>query len=292
MSGTVAPWDHAADVIGVEQLQELMRSGAPLRLLDVRWRQDRPEGLPEYLRGHIPDALFVDMDYELSATSRPPEEGHHPLPGLEEFTQTAQRWGVEPDQTVVVYDDMKNLSAARAWWLLRHAGFTDVRVLDGSLRAWTGAGLPLQGEMALSEPSEVALQWGRMPTAQVDQILHRDPASALIDARPARRYAGLDDPLSPRPGHIPGAISAPTAENVDAQGRLLPADALRRRYVDLGVDPSQPVYCYCYSGIHSSHTVLALRRAGFHPVLYPGGFGQWSHSEHLEVISETPSPST
>lgn len=270
-------------LIGAEELHALQSSGAPLSVLDVRWRQDRPEGLPEYLQGHIPGAVFVDLDYELTAPGRPAEEGSHPLPSTEDFQETARRWGLEDGQTVVVYDDLKNLSSARAWWLLRHAGVKDVRVLDGSLRAWSGADLPLDTGIELAEPGSITLSSGTLPTVSADEIASLDDDSLLIDARPATRYSGQEDPLSARPGHIPGAVNVPTSENVDDQGRLLPPEQIRRRYAEWGAEPGKTVFCYCFSGIHSAHTVLALQHAGIKAALYPGGYGQWQQDPENSV---------
>ncbi|MGQ7381089.1 sulfurtransferase, partial [Streptococcus suis] len=93
--------------------------GGPVRVLDVRWRLDRPDGLPEYRDGHIPGAQYVDLDHELAAHGEP-TEGRHPLPPVEALQEAARRWGIDDGDTVVVYDDLKNLSSARAWWLLRY----------------------------------------------------------------------------------------------------------------------------------------------------------------------------
>lgn len=263
--------------ITVEELRALQRTGAPLTLLDVRWRQDRPEGLPEYLAGHIPGAVFVDLEYELSAPDRPAAEGLHPLPDPAAFQDSVRRWGIGPQDTVVVYDDLKNFSSARAWWLLRHAGLADVRVLDGSLRAWTQAGHALAEGFELPEATETQVRFGTMKTVAPDEIAALGPEAQLIDARSAQRFAG--------DGHIPGALNAPVAGNVDERGRLLPAAQLRQRYLELGVVPGVPVHCYCASGVHSTHAVLALSAAGFDPVLFPGGFGQWAHDGRRAIHS-------
>ncbi|TDS83043.1 sulfurtransferase [Nesterenkonia aurantiaca] len=255
--------------ITVEELRALQRTGAPLTLLDVRWRQDRPEGLPEYLAGHIPGAVFVDLEYELSAPDRPAGDGAHPLPDPAAFQESVRRWGIGPEDTVVVYDDLKNFSSARAWWLLRHAGLADVRVLDGSLRAWVQAGHALAEGFELPVATEAEIRFGAMKTADLDEIAALGSEAQLIDARSAQRYAG--------DGRIPGALNAPVAGNVDDHGRLLPAAQLQQCYLELGVKPGVPVYCYCASGVHSAYAVLALSAAGFDPVLFPGGFGQWVH---------------
>lgn len=307
--------------ITAEELYALRAEDPRLTILDVRWRQDRPEGLVDYLGGHIPGAVFVDLDYELSAPDRPAEEGFHPLPDESSFQDALRRWGLTDDAPVVVYDDLKNLSSARAWWLLHHAGLEDVRVLDGSLRAWTAAGYPLETEMSFPEPSEITISFGHMPTVGAEELAAQSaavngqraespsgsdfsggdlPAHAattpILDARPTSRYNGEDDPLSARPGHIPGAISAPTTQNVDENGRLLPAEQLRERFAALGLhtdlnagsQEGAPASIYCFSGVHSCHTVLAATAAGFSAALFPGGYGQWSADLNLPVATPAP----
>ncbi|WP_022872610.1 sulfurtransferase [Nesterenkonia alba] len=269
-------------LITAEQLHSRLQDPTTT-VLDVRWRQDRPEGLPEYLGGHIPGAIFVDLDYELAAPERPAEEGRHPLPDRETFEQTVRRWGINDGDTVVVYDDLKNLSSARAWWLLRWAGFTDVLILDGSLRAWTRAGYELDTGIEIPEEGNAQVSQGHLPTLGLEETELFPQRGTLLDARPADRYTGEYDPLSPRPGHIPGAISAPASASLDEHGRFLPAEQLRERYLRLGVDPDKPVAAYCTSGLHSAHSVLALSLAGFEAVLYPAGFSQWTRLSDRRV---------
>lgn len=249
-------------------------SAATTRVLDVRWRKDRPEGLPEYLAGHIPGAVFVDLDYELAQPGLGPEQGRHPLPDEEDFAETVRRWGLDDGDTVVVYDDLKNLSSARAWWLLRHAGFADVRILDGSLRAWTGAGFTLADGIELPDPGDASVRFGTMPMLRLEEV--ESFTGTLIDARPAEDH---------RAAHIPGAISAPASGNLDDRGRFLPPERLRERYLELGVDPGRPVTAYCLSGLHSCHTFGALRLAGFDAVLFPGGFSQWAQHPGSPVVA-------
>ena len=122
-----------------DELVQLRASGAVVRLLDVRWRLDRPEGRPDYLAGHLPGAVYVDLDRELSRRGEP-SEGRHPLPATADLQEAAQRWGISPGDAVVVYDDVQSVAAARAWWLLSRSGVSDVRVLDGGLRAWADEG--------------------------------------------------------------------------------------------------------------------------------------------------------
>ncbi|MBN9212114.1 MAG: sulfurtransferase, partial [Microbacterium sp.] len=188
--------------------------GGPVRVLDVRWRLDRPDGLPEYRAGHIPGAQYVDLDHELAAHGEP-TDGRHPLPPVEALQEAARRWGIDDGDTVVVYDDLKNLSSARAWWLLRYAGVADVRLLDGSLRAWTDAGFDAEtGDATPPAPGSVTLAYGALPVLPLDEVAGFADGALLLDARAGERYRGEVEPIDPRAGHVPGAVSAPTTENV------------------------------------------------------------------------------
>jgi thiosulfate/3-mercaptopyruvate sulfurtransferase len=262
---------------------EALPGGGPLRVLDVRWRLDRPDGRPDYLSGHIPGAVYVDLDTEL-ARHGAPENGRHPLPPVEQLQQDARNWGIDPGDTVVVYDDLSNLSAARAWWLLRYAGIADVRLLDGALSAWTAAGLPLEtGEPPLRPPGSVTLQYGALPLLTIDDAAAFPGAGVLLDARAGERYRGEVEPIDPRAGHIPGALSAPTTENVDADGRFLPSAQLRARFAALGVEPGAAVAAYCGSGVTAAHELVALALAGVDAALFAGSWSQWANHPERPV---------
>ena len=139
--------------------------GGPVRVLDVRWRLDRPDGLPEYRAGHIPRAQYVDLDHDLAAHGEP-SDGRHPLPPVEAVQEAARRWGIDDGDTVVVYDDLKNLSSARAWWLLRYAGVADVRLLDGALGAWIAAGFDVEaGDAAPPTPGSCCSRGSARPAS-------------------------------------------------------------------------------------------------------------------------------
>jgi thiosulfate/3-mercaptopyruvate sulfurtransferase len=258
------------------------RLGDPsLVLLDVRWRLDRPDGRPDFLAGHLPGAVFVDLEAELAA---PPSAaaGRHPLPDAADLQAAARRWGIDHGDTVVVYDDLGGMSAARAWWLLADAG-VDARLLDGGLAAWRGAGRPLETGERTPVSGDVVLAPGRLPVVGQEQL---DPFDGvLLDARAGERYRGEVEPIDPRAGHIPGAVSAPTTANLDADGRFLPAEVLRRRFEELGVRPGSPVAAYCGSGVTAAHEVVALLRAGITSALYPGSWSQWSNREDAAVVT-------
>ncbi len=261
-----------------------LRAARPVHVLDVRWRLDRPDGRPDYLAGHIPGAVYVDLDTEL-AEHGAPEEGRHPLPSPARLEAAARRWGLVAGETVVVYDDLKSLSAARAWWLLTYAGLTDVRVLDGSLRGWTAAGLPLEGGDVVPDAGDITITYGALPVLDIDGAAVFPDSGVLLDARAGERYRGEVEPIDPRAGHIPGAVSAPTTEHVDAAGRFLTPAALRERFAALGVTDGVPVATYCGSGVTAAHAALALTLAGFTPALYPGSWSQWSNHPDRPVAT-------
>jgi len=272
-----------AGQLAAAQVGTPLRGGGPLRLLDVRWRLDRPDGRPDYRAGHIPGAVYVDLDTQL-ARHGAPQEGRHPLPPVEQLQRDARAWGIDPGDTVVVYDDLKNLSAARAWWLLRYAGVDDVRLLDGALASWRTSGLPLETrEPPSPAPGSVTLRYGGLPVLTIDDAAGFANAGVLLDARAGERYRGEVEPIDPRAGHIPGALSAPTTENVDADGRFLPPERLRARFAALGIEPGASVGAYCGSGVTAAHEVVALALAGFDAALFPGSWSQWANHPERPV---------
>lgn len=255
-------------------------------VLDVRWTLAEPDGRDAYRSGHIPGAVYVDLDRDLADHSAA-GEGRHPLPTEAAFTAAMRRWGLREGDAVVVADDAGGMSAARAWWLLRHAGWPDVRLLDGGLAAWLAAGLPLETGDVVPEPGDAVARFGAMPVVDLDEAdaLASAEAGVLLDARAAERYRGEVEPIDPRAGHIPGAVSAPTAGNLDDAGRFLPPDALRARFDALGADGRRPVAVYCGSGVNAAHEIAALAVAGVEAALYPGSFSQWSNRPERPVTT-------
>lgn len=266
-------------LVSAGELNEVI---ATVRVLDVRWRLDRPDGRPAYREGHIPRAVYVDLDAELADHGRPATEGRHPLPARDDFQAAARRWGLNDGDAVVVYDDLGGMSAARAWWMLRDAG-VDVRLLDGGLAAWVEAGLPLETGDRTPTPGTITLDGGRMPVLGIDDIAGY--GGVLLDARAAERYRGEVEPVDPRAGHIPGAVSAPTTGNLGADGRFLAPSELRARFVGLGVDARRPVAAYCGSGVTAAHEALALTLAGFEPAIFPGSWSAWANSPDRPVAT-------
>ncbi|MEV4097676.1 sulfurtransferase [Streptosporangium saharense] len=242
-------------------------------ILDVRWKLGGPPGADLFREGHIPGAVFCDLDADLAAP--PGEAGRHPLPSADDFQEAARRLGVSGSRTVVVYDEADSTAAARAWWTLRHFGHPDVRVLDGGLRAWVSEGLPLaEGDQEAVQGDFVARPGG-MPVLDADQAVELAGDGVLLDARAAERYRGEVEPIDPVAGHVPGAVSAPTGENVDPSGRFHLPDFLRERFNTLGAVPGVRVGAYCGSGVTAAHEVLALEVAGIPAALYVGSWSNW-----------------
>jgi thiosulfate/3-mercaptopyruvate sulfurtransferase len=280
--------NSAQVLISADELRRQLDEGRRIVLLDVRWSLGGPPGQEAYLEGHLPGAVFVDLETELAVPVAPgsAEEargGRHPLPSAEEFQESARRWGIDDGDAIVAYDDSFGQSAARVWWMLRDAGLNDVRLLDGGLAAWRHAGGPLDRGEVEPKPGNVQLRPGSLATIDAD-----DAAAfpgVLLDARAAERYRGEVEPVDPRAGHIPGAISAPTSGNLAADGTFLGRDELRRRFAALGAEPGRRVAVYCGSGVTAAHDVAALAIAGIDAALYPGSFSQWSRDPSRPVAT-------
>ncbi|MGM9474297.1 sulfurtransferase [Pseudarthrobacter sp. YS3] len=276
-------------LIDVPALNARLAAGQHTVLLDVRWVLGDPNGREQYLDGHLPGAVFVDLATELAAPADP-SRGRHPLPSAADFQETARRWGISNGDTVVAYDNNGNMAAARLWWMLRNAGFREAYLLDGGLAAWRAAGLqedtgPVEaavGNVSFEVPFDGG---GRMPPIDAAAAAGWPASGILLDARAGERYRGEFEPIDPRAGHIPGALSAPTTENVDGDGRFLPPDLLQSRFESLGISHDVPVAVYCGSGVTAAHEVAALEIAGFRAALYPGSFSEWSNNPELPVAA-------
>jgi thiosulfate/3-mercaptopyruvate sulfurtransferase len=256
---------------------ELAAMPAPPTLLDVRWRLGGPPGLDLYRAGHIPGAVFTDLDRDLAAPPGP--GGRHPMPAAADFEAAMRRAGVRDNQPVVVYDDADSTAAARAWWLLRYFGHRQVRVLDGGFAAWTAAGHPVETGLPASAPAagDFTASPGHLPLLDADGAAALARTGVLLDARAGARYRGETEPVDPVAGHIPGAVSAPTVENVQKDGTFLPLADLARHFAALGVgaDGDAAVGAYCGSGVTAAHEVLALTLAGIPAALYTGSWSEW-----------------
>lgn len=270
-------------ITAAELAEELAGAHAPA-VLDVRWSLAQPDGRAEFEAGHIPGAVYVDLETELS-TPGDPTEGRHPLPTHERFQEVARAWGLNDGDRVVVMDGGTSFGAARAWWLLRHAG-VDVRILDGGLPAWQELALPVaEGS---SEPWEggIALGWGHMPVIDADEAA--EFPGMLLDARAGERYRGEVEPIDPVAGHIPGAVSAPTIGNSEPDGTFRTPEAIAMRFAEIGYE-SGPVAVYCGSGVTAAHQIAAMEIAGLTgAALYPGSWSEWSNQERDVVRGPDP----
>jgi thiosulfate/3-mercaptopyruvate sulfurtransferase len=256
---------------GLVSVDELRSSLGQVSVLDVRYRTGAPAGVEEYAAGHVPGAAYVDLDRDLAA--EPGERGRHPLPDVEVFEAAMRRVGVRADRPVVVYDDWSGHAAARAWWLLRYHGHTDVRVLDGGWTAWREAGGEVEtGAGAPDGTGDFAAAPGAL--AVVDVTTVRD-AGVVVDARAAERYRGEVEPIDPVAGHVPGAVNVPTSRNLDETGRFRDPSSLAATYAEVGAVPGADVSVYCGSGVTAAHDVLALELAGVAAALYPGSWSEW-----------------
>jgi thiosulfate/3-mercaptopyruvate sulfurtransferase len=253
---------------------ELASDAAPV-LLDVRWRLGGPPGIDSYRRGHLPGAVFADLDRDLAGPPGP--AGRHPLPDPAVFQAAMRDAGVSRHRPVVVYDDGDGTAAARGWWTLRYFGHQDVRVLDGGYRAWIGAGLAVATAGPASAPGDFTAEPGHMPVLDAAGAQAAARTGLLLDARAGERYRGESEPVDPVAGHVPGAISAPTAANVNPDGTFRGAAELAARFTALGAVPGTgiPVAAYCGSGVTAAHEVLALGLAGLPAALYVGSWSNW-----------------
>lgn len=262
-------------LIDTVALRELLDGPEPPAVLDVRWALGDSFGAERYRDGHIPAAVYVDLDTQLAAPAQP-SAGRHPLPDLAALTEAARSWGLRNGQTVVVYDDSGGLAAARAWWVLTWAGVADVRILDGALSAWRSAGFDLETGDHETARGDVNLSQGQLPVLSADEAAALARDGVLLDARSAQRYRGEIEPVDPRAGHIPWAVSAPTTDNLTADGRFAKPGILRSRFARLGAVPGRRIGVYCGSGVTAAHTIAALRIAGVDAALYPGSWSAWS----------------
>lgn len=251
----------------------LARQLGEVTVLDVRYRMGGPGGLEEFATGHVPGATYVDLDTDLAAPPGDGSRGRHPLPDDEVFAAAMRRAGVFAERPVVVYDDWAGHAAARCWWLLRHHGHTDVRVLDGGWAAWQSAGERVEtGPGELPEPGDLRADPGHLPVVDAATV---GQDGVLIDARAPERYRGEVEPIDPVAGHVPGAVNVPTASNLDMHGRFRDPAQLAEVYTAVGAVPGADVAVYCGSGVTAAHDLLALELVGIRAALYPGSWSEW-----------------
>lgn len=256
-----------------EELAHLLTTGAPPTLLDVRWRLGGPPARVDYDAGHLPGAVFIDLDRDLAGP--PGASGRHPMPDTDLFGEAMRRAGVRSGTPVVCYDDRDGTSSARCWWLLRYFGHPHVSVLDGGVAGWTARGQALTATPADPPSGDFQPDPGHLPVLDAASAAELARNGILLDARAGERYRGESEPVDPVAGHVPGAVTAPTGLNVDGDGRFLPPQQLRQRFARLGAAGDAPVGVYCGSGVTAAHEVLALELAGTAAALYVGSWSEW-----------------
>lgn len=264
-------------------------------LLDVRWRLGEPTGAgrQRYAAGHLPGARWVDLETVLTRHTDDPRDGRHPLPDAATLTAGLAAADVRGDGAIVVYDEGGSFAASRAWWVLTWAGLP-VRVLDGGIDAWVGAGGTLEsGDLESGDPRQAPppalteLTVGALPTVTADQAAAVPETGVLVDVRAPERFRGDVEPLDPVPGHIPGAVNVPVTTLFTEQGAL-PDEATLRERLAAAVDAAaqgHPVVAYCGSGVSAAQALLALRSLGITAALYPGSWSAWSNTPGRPVAT-------
>ena len=269
------------------ELAALIQADDPVTVLDVRWRLDQPDGRAAYLQGHLPGAVYVSLDDDLSDHTIS-GRGRHPLPSGRSLEAAARRWGIRQDVPVVVYDDWNRAGSARAWWVLTAAGLADVRILDGGLSAWRSGGCSLETGQVTPQPGNLTvlqhdLYAGSRPTLTAQQCGAGNVT--LLDARAPERFRGEVEPVDPIAGHIPGAKNLPSGALLTDDGAFRGEDELAQLLS--GIDPDGPLAAYCGSGVTASITIAALAAMGREAALFPGSWSEWS-SDPTRAVARGP----
>ncbi|MDX2421666.1 MAG: sulfurtransferase [Amphritea sp.] len=267
--------------------ERLNDSDAQTVVLDCRsYLLDPGQGLRSYREGHIPTAVFIDMETDLSAPITP-TSGRHPLPDFTQLSTTLAQSGISAATQVVVYDDCSGAMAVRAWWLLRMLGHTAVAVLDGGYPAWLAADYPITDKVAQVVPGDFSGEPDLSMILPLQQVAEFTTTGLLIDARSAERYRGEQEPIDPVAGHIPGAFNRPLQQNLTADGLFKSVAVLQqewRRF--MGDYEPQQVAHYCGSGVTACHNLLAMEHAGLHgSKLYPGSWSEWIRDPQRPVAT-------
>ncbi|MEE4151740.1 sulfurtransferase [Pseudomonas viridiflava] len=279
-----------AQLIGPEQLAARQQTPG-LVILDCRSALEDPDyGQRSYAQGHIEGARFADLNRDLSSPVVKGRTGRHPLPDADTLVERLRLWGISNDSDIALYDDGPGMYAARAWWLLAWLGKREgVYLLDGGLKAWHAAGLPLSLDAPGGEPGDFTGEPDMSLVLSASRLQGRlgRPEMTLIDARAEARFRGEVEPIDPVAGHIPGAQCVAFNENLGPDGRFLPPEHLKQRFADkLQGRPAQGLVSYCGSGVTACHNLFALCLAGY-PLgtLYAGSWSEWIVDPEREVAT-------
>lgn len=256
-----------------------------LVIIDCRYSLfDKEAGRINYQTDHIPRSVYAHMDEDLSGEIITGKTGRHPLPSIDKMTALFSSWGIDETVQVVVYDDKSGALAARLWWMLRWLGHEKVAVLNGGWNYWFAHNFPVSSDIPTNDPKEFRANIQDNFTVDIDFVeqMNRHPELVLIDSRTSERYQGVQEPVDPIAGHIPGAINAPHPENINSEGLLHQPETLRGRFGRLlGDKPVENAVFYCGSGVTACANLLALAHAGMgNAKLYPGSWSEWITRHH------------
>lgn len=255
-------------------------------IADCRFVLGQPDaGQAAYDQGHIPGAVYFNLDRDLSAPVGP-HGGRHPLPDLGDFAATVGQAGIDATKTVVVYDDQGGAMASRLWWMLRYAGHDNVYLLDGGYSSWKAVGYPTTTEPAQPKGKIFTVNIRPEMLLSMEDVKSRigKSGTTIIDSREPRRYLGLEEPIDRAAGHIPGAVNRFWKDALNEAGRWKGQDGQSARFA--GLNPDDEIVVYCGSGVTACPNVLALTEAGFRNVkLYGGSWSDWVSYEENPIAT-------
>lgn len=276
---------RARVLITAAALADHIRAGDPMTILDVRWRLDEPDGYAAYLKGHLPGAVYVSLEDELSDHTVA-GRGRHPLPSGRSIEAAARRWGVRDDVLVVVYDDWNRAGSARAWWVLSAAGLANVRILDGGLSAWRSARGHLDSGPVTPQPGNITVPQADLYAGNLTTLTAQQSGAegmTLLDTRTPERFRGDIEPVDLVAGHIPGAKNVPSSAVLASNGTFLTNRALSQLLSKHYIERDDRVGIYCGSGVTAAVTIAALAAVGREAALFPGSWSEWSSDPNRPV---------
>jgi len=275
------------NIISVAALSSLLNTKAgqnkTVRVIDCRFSLMDPEyGNKAYLQDHIPGALYANLNVDLSGKIEPGKTGRHPLPLKSDFESKVRHWGINNDDMLVLYDDDTGAYAARAWWMFRWIGHGNAVVLNGGYKAWKTVNQKITQALPNIQQSIF------ISKAELTQQISADALLAykggITDARELIRFVGEKEPIDPIAGHIPGAQCMPFTQNLEEDGKIKSATALKAHFQAQGISDTEATVCYCGSGVTAAHNILCLVHAGFpEPILYPGSWSEWITDPEREI---------